>query len=34
MFGGVALRFTRGFKHENFWVMETQPGMVNWSKFE
>lgn len=23
---------TRGFKRENFWVMETQPGDVNWSQ--
>ena len=22
---------TRGFKRQNFWVMETQPGTVNWS---
>ncbi len=22
---------TRGFKQKNFWVMETQPGNVNWS---
>ena len=22
---------TRGFKRKNFWVMETQPGSVNWS---
>ena len=22
---------TRGFKRKNFWVMETQPGCVNWS---
>jgi beta-galactosidase len=22
---------TRGFKRRNFWVMETQPGSVNWS---
>ena len=21
----------RGLKHENFWVIETQPGFVNWS---
>jgi beta-galactosidase len=21
---------TRGFKRQNFWLMETQPGMVNW----
>lgn len=23
---------TRGFKQKNYWVMETQPGSVNWSK--
>lgn len=23
---------TRGFKKKNFWVMETQPGSVNWAK--
>lgn len=23
---------TRGFKRKNFWVMETQPGNVNWSR--
>jgi beta-galactosidase len=23
---------TRGFKRKNFWVMETQPGFVNWAK--
>jgi beta-galactosidase len=23
---------TRGFLRKNFWVMETQPGFVNWSK--
>lgn len=23
---------TRGFKRKNFWVMETQPGCVNWSE--
>jgi beta-galactosidase len=23
---------TRGFKRKNFWVMETQPGTVNWSR--
>ncbi|HUO30399.1 MAG TPA: beta-galactosidase [Bryobacteraceae bacterium] len=22
---------TRGFKNKNFWVMETQPGFVNWA---
>ncbi|MBS1852355.1 MAG: beta-galactosidase [Acidobacteria bacterium] len=28
---GLTHDLTRGFKRENFWVMETQPGMVNWS---
>ena len=28
---GAAHDLTRGFKRKNFWVMETQPGMVNWS---
>jgi len=23
---------TRGFKRKNYWVMETQPGSVNWSR--
>ncbi|SEG52881.1 beta-galactosidase [Bryocella elongata] len=23
--------FVRGWKRENFWIMETQPGFVNWS---
>ena len=23
---------TRGFKRKNFWVMETQPGIVNWAR--
>jgi beta-galactosidase len=23
---------TRGFKRKNFWVMETQPGSVNWAR--
>jgi beta-galactosidase len=23
--------FVRGWKHQNFWVMETQPGFVNWA---
>ena len=22
---------TRGFKQKNFWIMETQPGHVNWA---
>ena len=28
---GLTHDLTRGFKRENFWVMETQPGSVNWS---
>lgn len=28
---GIAHDLTRGFLHKNFWVMETQPGFVNWS---
>jgi beta-galactosidase len=28
---GAAHDLTRGFKRRNFWVMETQPGNVNWS---
>lgn len=28
---GMAHDVTRGFKRKNFWVMETQPGFVNWS---
>ena len=29
-FNGLTHDLTRGFKRENFWVMETQPGAVNW----
>ncbi len=29
---GAADDLTRGFLRKNFWVMETQPGFVNWSK--
>jgi beta-galactosidase len=29
---GAAHDLTRGFKRKNFWLMETQPGHVNWSK--
>jgi len=32
VYNGLSHDLTRGFKRENFWVMETQPGMVNWSK--
>jgi len=28
---GAAHDLTRGFKEKNFWVMETQPGFVNWA---
>ena len=28
---GIAHDLTRGFLRKNFWVMETQPGSVNWS---
>jgi beta-galactosidase len=28
---GAIHDLTRGFKGKNFWVMETQPGSVNWS---
>ena len=28
---GAAHDLTRGFLRKNFWVMETQPGSVNWS---
>jgi beta-galactosidase len=28
---GAADDLTRGFLHKNFWVMETQPGFVNWA---
>ncbi len=27
----TALDVTRGYKGRNFWIMETQPGSVNWS---
>lgn len=28
---GMTHDLTRGFKRKNFWVMETQPGAVNWA---
>ncbi len=28
---GSADDLTRGFKQKNFWIMETQPGQVNWA---
>jgi beta-galactosidase len=27
---GMTNDLTRGFKQKNFWIMETQPGFVNW----
>lgn len=30
---GAIHDLTRGFKRQNFWVMETQPGSVNWSPY-
>jgi beta-galactosidase len=32
LLSGAAHDLTRGFKRKNFWLMETQPGNVNWSK--
>jgi beta-galactosidase len=29
---GAAHDLTRGFLRKNFWVMETQPGFVNWAR--
>jgi beta-galactosidase len=29
---GIVHDLTRGFKRKNFWVMETQPGSVNWAE--
>ena len=29
---GAIHDLTRGFKRKNFWLMETQPGNVNWAK--
>jgi beta-galactosidase len=29
---GVLHDLTRGFKRKNFWVIETQPGSVNWAQ--
>jgi beta-galactosidase len=29
---GASHDLTRGFKRKNFWVMETQPGSVNWAR--
>ena len=30
-FNGLSHDLTRGFKRQNFWVIETQPGAVNWA---
>jgi beta-galactosidase len=30
-YNGLSHDLTRGFKQRNFWVMETQPGAVNWA---
>jgi beta-galactosidase len=30
-YNGLAHDLTRGFRRQNFWIMETQPGAVNWS---
>ncbi|MGA8149696.1 MAG: beta-galactosidase [Terriglobales bacterium] len=30
-YNGLAHDLTRGFKQEDFWVIETQPGAVNWA---
>jgi len=30
-YNGLAHDLTRGFKRSNFWVIETQPGAVNWA---
>jgi len=29
---GVLHDLVRGFKHQNFWLIETQPGTVNWKE--
>jgi beta-galactosidase len=31
VYNGLSHDLTRGFKRQNFWVMETQPGAVNWA---
>jgi beta-galactosidase len=31
VYNGLAHDLTRGFKQQNFWVIETQPGAVNWA---
>jgi beta-galactosidase len=30
-YNGLSHDLTRGFKNSNFWIMETQPGHVNWA---
>ncbi|HEX9090126.1 MAG TPA: beta-galactosidase, partial [Anaerolineales bacterium] len=30
LYSGAAHDLVRGYKRQNFWVMETQPGTVNW----
>jgi beta-galactosidase len=32
LISGASHDLTRGFKRKNFWLMETQPGNVNWTK--
>jgi beta-galactosidase len=31
VYNGLAHDLTRGFRRQNFWVIETQPGAVNWA---
>lgn len=31
LWNGQVHDLTRGFKRKNFWIMETQPGFVNWA---
>jgi beta-galactosidase len=31
-YNGSTHDLTRGFKNRNFWIMETQPGHVNWAR--
>jgi len=32
MYSGATHDLTHGFKRKNFWLMETQPGSVNWAE--
>jgi beta-galactosidase len=32
LYSNMANDLTRGFKRKNFWIMETQPGAVNWAR--